>query len=82
MTWIEVTLVGTLGSVLGASGGGPLGLIVYLLTTLVSIGVIFHNVNEFIKRWLAYELSSDPENSRAGRHSVVINPICRADSES
>ncbi len=32
--------------------GGPLGLIIYFVITLVSVGVLFYNVNELIKQWI------------------------------
>ncbi|WP_332900428.1 hypothetical protein [Haladaptatus sp. CMSO5] len=56
VTWIEVTVVGLTGGVLGTSVGGPPGLIVYLVTTLLSLGILFYNVNELIKRWIEHEL--------------------------
>lgn len=52
VTWIEVTLVGITGGLLGNTISGPPGFIVYLITTLLTIGIIFHNVNELIKAWL------------------------------
>jgi len=52
VTWIELTLVGLTGTLLGATVGGPPGFIVYLVTTLVSVGIIFYNVNELIRRWV------------------------------
>lgn len=59
VTWLEVTVVGLTGGVLGTSVGGPPGLIVYLVTTLLSLGILFYNVNELIKRWIAHELRPD-----------------------
>lgn len=59
VTWIEVTVVGLTGGVLGTSVGGPPALIVYLVTTLLSLGILFYNVNELIKRWIAHELRPD-----------------------
>ena len=56
VTWIELTVVGLTGGVFGTSVGGPPGLIIYFITTLISIGVIFYNVNELIKRWVTHEL--------------------------
>ncbi|MFB6152152.1 MAG: hypothetical protein ABEJ40_10135 [Haloarculaceae archaeon] len=50
VTWIELTAVGFAGAYVGASVGGPPGLVVYLATTLLSVGVIFYNVNELIDR--------------------------------
>ena len=52
VTWLELTLVGLTGTLLGATVGGPPGFIVYLVTTLVTVGVLFYNVNELIKRWV------------------------------
>lgn len=52
LTWIEVTVVGITGGLLGGAVGGPPGFIVYLVTTLLTIGLIFHNVNELIKSWI------------------------------
>lgn len=52
VTWIELTLVGLTGTLLGATVGGPPGFIIYLFTTLVTVGVLFYNVNELIKRWM------------------------------
>ena len=59
VTWIEVTVVGLRGGVLGTSVGGPPGLIASLVTTLLSLGILFYNVNELIKRWVAHELRPD-----------------------
>ena len=53
VTWIELTLVGFGGGAIGTSIGGPPGLIIYFITTLVSVGVLFYNVNELIKQWIA-----------------------------
>jgi hypothetical protein len=52
VTWIELTLVGLTGTLLGATVGGPPGFIVYLVTTLVTVGILFYNVNELIRRWV------------------------------
>ena len=52
LTWVELTAVGLTGGVLGASVGGPPGFIVYLATSLLSIGVLLYNVNELVKSWL------------------------------
>ena len=63
MTWSEVTVVGLTGGVLGISVGGPLDLIVYLVTTLLSLGILLYNVNELIKRRIAHELRPDSSPS-------------------
>ena len=52
VTWIELTVVGITGGLLGAAVGGPPGFIIYLATTLLTVGVIFYNVNELIEQWL------------------------------
>ena len=52
VTWIELTIVGITGGLLGTTVGGPPGFIIYLLTTLLTVGIIFYNVNELVKRWV------------------------------
>ncbi|WP_211290270.1 hypothetical protein [Natrinema ejinorense] len=52
VTWIELTVVGITGGLLGATVGGPPGFVIYLATTLLTVGIIFHNVNELVKTWL------------------------------
>ncbi|MHB9285920.1 hypothetical protein ACKVMT_02635 [Halobacteriales archaeon Cl-PHB] len=54
VTWIELTVLGITGGLLGATVGGPPGFIVYLATTLLTVGVIFYNVNELVKAWLRW----------------------------
>ncbi len=53
VTWVELTVIGFGGGAIGTSIGGPPGLIIYFSTTLVSVGVLFYNVNELIKQWIA-----------------------------
>ena len=48
LTWIELTVVGITGGILGATIGGPPGFIVYLATTLATVAIIFYNVNELV----------------------------------
>lgn len=55
LTWLELTVVGIVGASLGTVVGGPPGLIVYFATALVSVGVLFHNVDELVTRRLAVE---------------------------
>ncbi|MFD1562144.1 hypothetical protein ACFR99_00960 [Haloarchaeobius amylolyticus] len=55
VTWIELTVVGITGGILGASVGGPPGFVIYLATTLLTVAIIFHNVNELVKAWLRAE---------------------------
>ncbi|RBI59741.1 hypothetical protein DMJ13_21685 [halophilic archaeon] len=57
VTWVELTLVSLGGGAIGTSVGGPPGLIIYFVTTLVSVGILFYNVNELIQQWIAYETS-------------------------
>lgn len=52
VTWIELTVVGITGGLLGVTIGGPLGFIISLITTLLTIGIIFYNVNELVKGWV------------------------------
>jgi hypothetical protein len=61
LTWLEVTVVGITGGVVGGSLGGPPGFVVYLATTLVSVGVIFYNVNELVKAWLRWAKASESD---------------------
>ncbi|WP_306061196.1 hypothetical protein [Natronococcus wangiae] len=60
VTWIELTAVGIIGGILGATVGGPPGFVIYLATTLITVGIIFHNVNELIKSWLQMERPDRP----------------------
>jgi hypothetical protein len=55
VTWIELTIVGLTGGILGTAVGGPLSLITYLVTTLVSVGILFYNINELIERHVIYK---------------------------
>jgi hypothetical protein len=48
LTWFELTAVGLVGGMLGSIVSGPVQLIVYLLTTLVSVGVLLSNVDAMI----------------------------------
>ena len=52
VTWLELTVVGITGGLLGVTIGGPLGFIISLVTTLLTIGIIFYNVNELVKGWV------------------------------
>jgi hypothetical protein len=49
VTWIELTAVGITGGALGDIVGGPPGFIVYLLTTLLTVAILFYNVNELVE---------------------------------
>ncbi|SFS10217.1 hypothetical protein SAMN05216559_3683 [Halomicrobium zhouii] len=48
VTWIELTVVGTVGGLVGTTLGGPPGFIVYLGTTLLSVGVLLYNVDQLV----------------------------------
>jgi hypothetical protein len=52
VTWIELTVVGITGGVVGDAVGGPPGFIVYLLTTLLTVAILFHNVNALVAWWV------------------------------
>ena len=63
VTWVELTFVGLVGGAFGTAVGGPPGLIIYFITTLISVGVVFYNVNELIKRWVTHEPDPDCRSS-------------------
>ena len=52
VTWIELTVVGITGGAIGNALGGPPGFIVYLVTTLLSVAVLLHNVNALVAAWM------------------------------
>jgi FtsH-binding integral membrane protein len=52
MTWVELMIVGIVGGLVGTTIGGAPGFIVSLTTTLLTVGIIFYNVNELIKNWI------------------------------
>ncbi|MFB6101355.1 MAG: hypothetical protein ABEJ73_02185 [Haloplanus sp.] len=52
VTWIELTVVGISGGMLGGTLGGPPGFVVYLLTTLLTVGILLYNVNELVAAWV------------------------------
>jgi len=52
VTWIELTLVGITGGLLGDAVGGPPDFVVYLLTTLVTVTILFYNVNALVAWWV------------------------------
>ncbi|WP_225336204.1 Rab5-interacting family protein [Halomicrobium urmianum] len=52
LTWLELTVFGITGGILGTTVGGPPGFIVYLATSLATVGIIFYNVNELVKGWM------------------------------
>ena len=48
VTWAELLVVGFAGSALGGATSGPPQLVVCLATTLVSVLVLFHNVDRLV----------------------------------
>lgn len=48
VTWIELVIVGFLGAALAGQTGGPPQLVIYLSTTLLSVGVLLYNVDRLI----------------------------------
>jgi hypothetical protein len=59
VTWVELTVVGLVGGIVGTAVGGPPGLVVYFATTLLSVGVLLYNVNELIRGWVDAESRSE-----------------------
>lgn len=55
VTWFELTVVGITGGAVGRALGGPLAFVVYLLTTLCTVGILLYNVNELIASWVRAE---------------------------
>lgn len=49
VTWVELTLVGFVGAALGSAASGPPQLVVFLATTLLSVGVLFYNVDRLVR---------------------------------
>ena len=48
VTWVELVAVGFAGSALGGVASGPPQLVVYLATTLLSVGVLLYNVDRLV----------------------------------
>ena len=59
VTWAELTVVGLAGGIPGTSVGGPPALVVYFVTTLLSVGILFYNVNELIRGWVTADGAAD-----------------------
>lgn len=53
VTWVELVVVGFGGTALGGAVSGPPGLIVYLATVLLSVGVLLYNVDQLVQQRLA-----------------------------
>jgi len=49
VTWVELVAVGFAGSALSGATSGPPQLVVYLATTLLSVGVLFYNVDRLVQ---------------------------------
>ncbi|WP_436925204.1 hypothetical protein [Halosimplex amylolyticum] len=65
LTWLELTVVGITGGAVGAAVGGPPAFIAYLLTTLVSVGILFHNVAALVDARIAAAHAPDASASGA-----------------
>lgn len=48
VTWGEIIVVGFAGAAVGGVTSGPPQLVVYLATTLLSVGVLLYNVDRLI----------------------------------
>jgi hypothetical protein len=53
VTWFELTLVATIGGALGGMVGGIPQIVVYTVTTIVSVAVLFYNVDQLISEHVA-----------------------------
>jgi hypothetical protein len=49
VTWVELMFVGFGGAALGGTTSGPPQLVVYLATTLLSVGVLLYNVDRLVR---------------------------------
>lgn len=52
VTWLELTAVGLAGGMVGTAVGGLPGFLVFLATSLASVGVLLYNVNALVERRL------------------------------
>lgn len=67
VTWAELTAVGIAGGFVGGALGGALQYLTYLVVTLLSVGVLFYNVDAHLTARLAEaetgaETSSEAES--------------------
>jgi hypothetical protein len=53
VTWVELLLVGFSGAAVGGATSGPPTFVVYLATTLLSVGVLLYNVDRLVRDRLA-----------------------------
>lgn len=63
VTWFELTVVGITGGLLGATVGGPPGFVIYLATSLLTIYILFFNVNELVKAWVRRSATAGEESN-------------------
>lgn len=63
VAWIELTVVGITGGLLGATVGGPPGFIIYLATTLFTVGIIFYNVNELVEKRVRTAITTEHDET-------------------
>jgi hypothetical protein len=48
VTWVELTLVGFAGAALAGSTSGPPQFVVFFATTLLTVAVVFYNVDRHV----------------------------------
>lgn len=53
VAWVELTLVGFLGAALASTTTGPPRFVVFFGTTLLTVGVLFYNVDRHVTARLA-----------------------------
>lgn len=53
VTWVELTFVGFAGAALAGSTSGPPQFVVFFATTLVTVAVLFYNVDRHVGARLA-----------------------------
>lgn len=54
VTWVELVVVGFAGTALGGVVSGPPRLVVYLATTLLTVGLLMYNVDRLVRARLAH----------------------------
>jgi hypothetical protein len=53
VAWVELTLVGFVGAALASTTSGPPRFVVFFGTTLLTVGVLFYNVDRHVAARLA-----------------------------
>jgi hypothetical protein len=53
VAWVELTLVGFVGAALASATSGPPQFVVFFATTLLTVGVLFYNVDRHVAARLA-----------------------------